>query len=122
MAPEQTGRVNRSIDSRSDLYSLGVMFYEMLTGSLPFTAVIASATVVPASKPGKRRRLSKEARERIAAAQRKRWAAVKKAAKPTPAKKATAAKKAAVEKAPAVKAKNAAPKKATAAPTEAAQS
>jgi predicted ATPase len=38
MAPEQTGRVNRSIDSRSDLYSLGVMLYEMLTGSLPFTA------------------------------------------------------------------------------------
>src|SRR5580692_5287370 len=37
MAPEQTGRVNRSIDSRSDLYALGVTFYEMLTGSLPFT-------------------------------------------------------------------------------------
>jgi serine/threonine protein kinase len=37
MAPEQTGRVNRSIDSRSDLYSLGVTFYEMLTGGLPFT-------------------------------------------------------------------------------------
>src|ERR1700678_450473 len=38
MAPEQTGRMNRSIDSRSDLYSLGVLLYEMLTGSLPFTA------------------------------------------------------------------------------------
>jgi PAS domain S-box-containing protein len=38
MAPEQTGRMNRSIDSRSDLYSLGVTFYQMLTGSLPFTA------------------------------------------------------------------------------------
>ena len=38
MAPEQTGRVNRSIDSRSDLYSLGVTLYEMLTGSLPFAA------------------------------------------------------------------------------------
>jgi len=38
MAPEQTGRVNRSIDARSDLYSLGVTFYEMLTGRLPFAA------------------------------------------------------------------------------------
>jgi PAS domain S-box-containing protein len=38
MAPEQTGRMNRSIDSRSDLYSLGVALYEMLTGTLPFTA------------------------------------------------------------------------------------
>ncbi len=38
MAPEQTGRMNRSIDSRSDLYALGVTFYQMLTGQLPFAA------------------------------------------------------------------------------------
>src|SRR5207302_187624 len=38
MAPEQTGRMNRSIDARSDFYALGVTLYQMLTGSLPFTA------------------------------------------------------------------------------------
>jgi PAS domain S-box-containing protein len=38
MAPEQTGRMNRSIDSRTDLYSFGATLYQMLTGSLPFTA------------------------------------------------------------------------------------
>ena len=38
MAPEQTGRINRSIDARSDLYALGITFYQMLTGTLPFVA------------------------------------------------------------------------------------
>src|SRR5262249_16054679 len=38
MAPEQTGRMNRSIDFRSDLYSLGITLYQMLTGVLPFIA------------------------------------------------------------------------------------
>jgi serine/threonine protein kinase len=38
MAPEQTGRMNRSMDARSDLYSLGITLYQMLTGSLPFAA------------------------------------------------------------------------------------
>lgn len=38
MSPEQTGRMNRTVDERSDLYSLGVTFYEMLSGHLPFKA------------------------------------------------------------------------------------
>lgn len=57
MAPEQTGRMNRSIDSRSDLYAFGITLYQMLTGTLPFAAVepmewvhchIARAPVPPA--------------------------------------------------------------------------
>ncbi|TCS38693.1 serine/threonine protein kinase and signal transduction histidine kinase [Paucimonas lemoignei] len=36
-SPEQTGRMNRGVDYRSDLYSLGVVFYQLLTGQLPFT-------------------------------------------------------------------------------------
>jgi len=39
MSPEQTGRVNRSVDTRSDLYVLGIILYQMLAGgSLPFLA------------------------------------------------------------------------------------
>lgn len=37
-APEQTGRINHRVDFTSDLYSLGIIFYELLTGQLPFTA------------------------------------------------------------------------------------
>jgi len=38
MAPEQTGRVNRAPDSRTDLYAFGITLYRMLTGTLPFMA------------------------------------------------------------------------------------
>ncbi|WP_315786380.1 ATP-binding sensor histidine kinase [Fischerella sp. JS2] len=38
ISPEQTGRMNRGIDYRTDFYSLGVTFFELLTGHLPFTA------------------------------------------------------------------------------------
>ena len=39
IAPEQTGRINRGIDHRSDFYSLGITFYQLLTGQVPFTKI-----------------------------------------------------------------------------------
>lgn len=38
MSPEQTGRMNRPIDYRTDLYSFGVTLYELFTGQLPFSS------------------------------------------------------------------------------------
>lgn len=38
IAPEQSGRMNRSLDFRADLYALGISFYQLLTGRLPFDA------------------------------------------------------------------------------------
>jgi len=38
VSPEQTGRMNRALDYRTDFYSMGVLFYRMLTGQLPFQA------------------------------------------------------------------------------------
>jgi PAS domain S-box-containing protein len=42
MAPEQTGRMDRAVDTRSDLYSLGVVFYEFATGAPPFDVASGS--------------------------------------------------------------------------------
>ncbi|WP_437799170.1 AAA family ATPase [Sorangium sp. So ce693] len=45
IAPEQTGRMNRPVDRRSDLYALGVTIYHMLTGATPFQAADATEAI-----------------------------------------------------------------------------
>ncbi len=45
ISPEQTGRINRPIDCRTDLYSLGISFYEMFTGAVPFQGVDKSELI-----------------------------------------------------------------------------
>ena len=41
LSPEQTGRINRRIDYRTDLYSIGIIFYQLLSGRLPFQSTDA---------------------------------------------------------------------------------
>ncbi len=45
ISPEQTGRINRSVDYRTDLYSFGVVLYKMLAGKLPFESASASELI-----------------------------------------------------------------------------
>jgi len=61
MSPEQTGRMNRAMDYRTDLYSLGATFYHILTGQLPFQTEdamemvhchLAKMPVLPHELPG----------------------------------------------------------------------
>ena len=68
MSPEQTGRMNRRVDYRTDMYSLGVTFYQLLTGEVPFRSTdplelvhahIARTPQSPDQKNDAHRRLSR---------------------------------------------------------------
>ncbi|MBN1898009.1 MAG: diguanylate cyclase [Spirochaetes bacterium] len=71
MSPEATGIVNKRIDERSDLYSLGIIFYQLLTGELPFRAketskMLHQQVAVMPTKPGKvRTGISSELEEMV---------------------------------------------------------
>lgn len=69
LAPEQTGRMNRGVDYRSDFYALGVTFYELLSGRLPFQTQEALALIHChiAIHPPNLRTLKAEVPETIAA-------------------------------------------------------
>ncbi|HSH04636.1 MAG TPA: AAA family ATPase, partial [Anaerolineae bacterium] len=69
ISPEQTGRMNRPLDYRTDIYSLGVTFYEMLAGELPFQDSEAMGMVHShlAKKPPALRELAPEVTPMLAA-------------------------------------------------------
>lgn len=69
MSPEQTGRMNRDLDYRSDFYSLGIMLFELLTGQRPFEANTALEWVHShiSLAPPKAHQISKKIPERVSA-------------------------------------------------------